>query len=70
MSAREVERGEAPRPESDAESDVRDVLSELDDKTLSQCFSVITKEWFAPLSDHGFKLDLVFLAKLVFLLIR
>ena len=70
MSAREVERGEGARPESDAESDERDVLSELDDKTLSQCFSVIAKEWFAPLSDHGFQLNLVFLAKLVFLLIR
>ena len=45
-------------------------LSDLEDKTFAECFSVMRREWFAPLTEHGFKFDLVFLAQMVFFLIR
>ena len=45
-------------------------LSDLEDKTFAECFSVIKREWFAPLKEHGLKFDLVFLAQIVFFLLR
>ena len=45
-------------------------LSDLEDKSFAECFSVIKREWFSPLEEHGCKFDLHFLAQTVFFFIR
>ena len=68
MRSSDGDRGEGVR--QDDEVMKVNSLSDLEDKTFAECFSVIKREWFAPLKEHGLKFDLVFLAQIVFFLIR
>ena len=69
MHSSDGDRGEGVRQNDEVMNKVNS-LSDLEDKTFAECFSVIKREWFAPLKEHGLKFDLVFLAQIVFFLIR
>ena len=69
MRSGDGDRGEGVRQNDEVMNKVNS-LSDLEDKTFAECFSVIKREWFAPLTEHGCQFDLIFPAQILFFLIR